>query len=244
MNRLYLSRVAVLGLTALAGAAAPARADFFRNLCHKDKCCDTQRVVLPSRSIEVVQEAPEVRVREATTRVRTRAAEVAPVVGTIYMPMSLPMVAAPATREVVTREVPVTREVVTREVPVTTREECVEQRAVNPFEAAHRAEVAIFRGEMAKAELQRTIDAQTRVLQRFAPGACDTTSAGSSIEKKLDQLSSDVQSLQKRMSDVEKLLIYHDNKLNPQPAGTMNTTPRGSESLNPPMPIVPPGSTK
>jgi hypothetical protein len=196
-------RLGVLSLAVGSAFAPSARADWLRNLCHKDGCADKQKIVIPSREIEVVTERPSVSVRELGPRTRTvRTVDSSlPMVGTLYVPMTFPMVGT-ATRG---------------EVGTTTREVEETRLVSNPFAAAHRAELALFQGELAKGELQRTIEYQNRILQRILSTTPGTTGTPSVIEEKVDKLAAQVEQLNKRLTDVERLLIYHDNLLQHKP---------------------------
>lgn len=189
MKRLLFLRL-VVGLVALPATAAAF--DPPRLVSKKSR--DTERVVLPAREIEIVNERPRVTVREEVpsrevTRevVRDRAPvrevvrEAAPV-GTIYVP-------APP-REVV-------REVV-REEP-------------SSLESAQRA---IIRGETARYEIQRNIEVQRRILECTTAGAPTVTVEGSGkLEQKLNQLVTDLNKLDARLTSAEKLLLYHNTML-------------------------------
>lgn len=191
MKTFPLLRAAAFGLAAL-----PATAGAFElpRLCAKDKK-EVERVTLPAREIEVVNEKPRVFVRETTTSrdtgtVRDVVSRDTVPVTTVYMPVS-------STREIVTQP---TREVV-REVAV---------REDSGFEANYRA---IVRGEMAKLEIQRTIEFQKKLLECLQSSGGSGGEDKSSLEKKLSQIQADLDKLNTRLTSVEKLLMYHDTLL-------------------------------
>lgn len=95
MKNCSMFRIGVFGLASLAGTASAFE---LPHICQKDRCAETQRVVLPQRQVEVVTERPRVIVREAPSREivsRVRSFETrgmletrgVAAVGTIYMPM-------------------------------------------------------------------------------------------------------------------------------------------------------------
>jgi len=203
-------RAVAIGL-ALALVSSPISAGDFWPLHHEkkscfDKSCDTTRVVIPSRQVEVVNERPQVIVRDSpsreivtrTLRHQTLAAPLA--IGTIYMPMALPTVGAfpmfgvpqPAVRETV-------------------------ETVPNHLESLHRAEVAQFQAnlhaEKARAELNVTLAAQQRVAARLGAGpvAPESGKCESSVEKKLAELTSQMKEMNDRVTSIERLLLIHDN---------------------------------
>jgi hypothetical protein len=100
----------------------------------------------------------------------------------------------------------------------------------NPLEAAHRAELLAHRATVAQAELQATIDAHNRVLQRIVnagvkSSSCNTTP--SDLDTRLTNLATDLDKLNTRVSAIEKLLIIHDNVLRAKVVGP-GSSPGGS----------------
>jgi hypothetical protein len=216
------------------------------DLFHKH-CAETQRVTLPSQQVEVTRETPRVVVREVSPArevvsrtVKHRAAEVGVVpIGTVYLPMAMPMFPAALPAAPASREIYETRELES-----------------NPLEAAHRAELAALRSERARRELEVTMEAHQRVLQRIAAPspssrALSDSASTAAIEKRLNDLSGEIQKLNDRVTSVEKLLLYHDNLLTQNPASRAApgpglpplapTTPptRGTAPLGTPTPLGP-----
>lgn len=228
-------RAAALGLLLSLALGTHARAsNFFHRLCHPKKCAETERVVLPQQQVEVVRERPSVVVREVVPAARhKRSTEVGIVpIQTVYMPLAMPMVPAmpafPAARDICD----------TRDLEF------------NPLEAVHRAELAAFRSDQAKRELEVTVEAQQRALQRFTAPTRSTTpepigsrgAGDAAMEQRLNQLSDEIQKLNNRVTAVEKLLIYHDNLIM-QGAGR-STVPAGPgiPPVGSALPMVPPPS--
>jgi hypothetical protein len=233
MSSSALSRLAVTCLVVLPAAAIPARAgEFLHNLFHGSKgcCAETQRITLPAQQVEVVAEQPRVVVREMGVRSIHRTAAVGAVpVGTVYMPMAFQVPA-------------VSMMGAFNSAPV---HEVTE--SANPLEVAHRAEVMALRSEQARAELQATVAAHQRVLQRIAAGPAPSPNGSdisSSVEQRLNQLSSDLTQLTNRVSSVERLLIIHDNVLKTKVGGSSGTgspsvpTPSSDSSTGPETPKV------
>lgn len=248
-------RVAVICLAMLSAAAVPARAgEFLHKLFHCTKDCgETQRVTLPAQQVEVVTEQPRVIVRETAARSvhRTAAVGVVPL-ATVYMPMTVPL--------------PMMFPMVGAHSSAALREvtESVER---NPLEVAHRAEVMALRSEQAKSELQATLEAHQRVLQRMAGGPSRVSGgsdcSASNVEQRLNLLTSELQQLNNRVASVERLLSIHDNVLKskvvaspgtrtpaePSPSPEESKTPSSSDEPKlstpsqpgSPPPMIPPG---
>ena len=204
-----------LGLALLGGDPAAANdgplSRLLHHKCDKPGCGETERVTIPGRQVEIVTERPRVTVTEAaparefvTRHVRShRVVESAPVaVGTVYLPVALPTVAAmplaaaPACRE-------------------STRESLSEG---NQFADLHQAEVAAHHAEVARLRVQATVEAQQRFLARMnanvqgrGPVAPDPSAA--EITRKIEELAGQVGKLNTRVETVEKILVFHDNLL-------------------------------
>ena len=231
--------VAAIGLALVPVTVTPARADFFPLFHHEkkscfDKSCGTTRVVIPQRQVEVVNERPQVIIREAapTREVVTRtvkhqrAAVAAPLaIGTVYMPVALPAIAG-------------VREVHTEALP-------------NPLESFHRAELAQYHAQLhadrAQAELNATLAAQKRVAARFGSPLSGSGGCDSDVKTRLDKLSDQLNQMNDRVTAVEKLLIIHDNIIKDKVLpGTGRIAPQGvtvppvAEPTKPPLPMIPP----
>ena len=230
----------VVCLVFLPFAVTPAHAwDFFQKLCPEkkscfDKYCESTRVVIPGRQVEIVNAQPQVVVRDTPTREVSRHLKfhhapgvTALPIGTVYMPMALPALAAPP---------------------------CPSAEA-NPLESFHRAELAQFQAhvtaEKARAELNATLAAQQRVTARLGTpltsgGGCDSPT----IEKRLTELANQMKEMNDRVTAIEKLLLTHDNiikdKVLPVGAAPSVTSSTSSGSTQPStptrtaVPMIPP----
>ena len=228
-------RVVALSLALLPAAVAPAHAgDFFpclhpeKKSCF-DKYCDSTRVVIPSRQVEVVHERPQVIVRETPARevvtrtVRHQSVAAPLAIGTVYMPMAMPMLGVPACG---------------------LHQPAAEAAPHNPLESFHKAELAQHMAELhaerARAELNATLAAQKRVAARLGAGAgnCDP----SSVEKKLTELTSQMKEINDRVTSLERLLLIHDNIIRDK---VLSATPisnpgTGATTVTPKLPMIPP----
>lgn len=225
-------RVAALCL-ALLPATASAGDFHWPKLCQDKKSCDTDRVTLPAQQVEIRTSRPQVTIREvsparevAARTFKHHGVSAVPI-GTIYLPVALPHLAA---------------------FPAVGAAPCIE---ANPLSEAHAAETAQLHSDHARAKLQATIDAHNRVMSRIAAGSRVSSSGGdqSDIQKRLEELKGQLTELNTRVTSVEKLLIIHDNIIQEKLLATTpdkNETPKKIEVIPPavttPMtvPMLPP----
>jgi hypothetical protein len=185
--------------------------ELFKSFCHDGK---QQHVTLPGRDILIEQDQPRVTIRETTARVKSRAGFAA--VGAVYMPMAFPMMGFGA-------------------FPTPSSDG---QRGYDaPLTSTHRALAAALDHEHAEALLRAEIDVATRALQRMASPPSTMSKACPSTDSSLQDLRNEIAQLKERMSDVERLLLYHDNAIRGKAAN-----PPGSPS--PAMPPVSNGSSQ
>jgi hypothetical protein len=155
--------------------------------CRHD-CCDTQTVKLPAQQVEVERAAPRITVTD-TTRV-SRAAY--PAIGTIYMPMAVPLAGFATGRDF----------------------ESTRDEEYDALRTAHMAERAKLRHDQARSALNAEVEAKKRVLERL--GTPDSTPAPSDLNDRINKISDKIDKLTDRVSSLEKLVLIHDNYLREQ----------------------------
>ena len=215
MRSATTGRVAALCL-ALLPATARAGDLHWPKLCPDKKSCETDRVTLPAQLVEIRTSRPQVTIREvaparevAARSMRHHAVAATPV-GMIYMPVALPQLAA---------------------FPAVGAAPCHDS---NPLTEAHAAETAQLHSEHAKAKLQATIDAHNRVMARIT-GSKPSGGDQSEIQKRLDELKTQLTELNTRVTSVEKLLIIHDNIIQEK----LLAAEKKPEIIAPPVSVVP-----
>ena len=158
---------------------------------HHDDCADTQTIRLPAQRVDIETTAPRITFSE-TTRVGRG---LAPVVGTVYMPLAMPLAGVGSGREA----------------------DLAREEDYDPLRTAHLAERALLRHEQAKAALRSEVEAKQRVLERLGTStAASFGAAPADIDKRLTQLSDQINKLTDRVTALEKLTLTHDSYLKEQ----------------------------
>jgi hypothetical protein len=115
-----------------------------------------------------------------------------PVVGTIYMPVSVPLMGCGGGRGL----------------------EGTADEDHNPLRTAHVAELSALRNEQARAALKAEVEASQRVLDRM--GSVSSVSApptSADLDKRLKDLNDQLTKLTDRVSTVERMSLTHDKYL-------------------------------
>src|SRR5262249_6207588 len=133
--------------------------------CHED-CCETT-VKLPAQRVVVEAPAPRVRVTEQT---RVSRGIVAPVIGTVYMPVAFPIAGLGIGG-------------------VGQRDLDVAQEDHNPLRSLHAAELARLQHDRALAVAKADVDAAKRAYDRFAVPAGTSRDLSPDCEQRLKELS-------------------------------------------------------
>ena len=167
MRFLSKGHLAALSLLVVPASQVAAGEIFHHGLCNKrDGSCETQRVTLPQRQVEIVTEQPRVTVREsAPIRIQRQRTELSlssnSVAGVVYMPMAMPMMGVSAFPGVQSTQV--------REVAES-----------NPLESVHRVELLNLRRDQAMAQLQVELETTQRAMLRNSTPAkkCEENGGG------------------------------------------------------------------
>jgi hypothetical protein len=191
MRRQFTTLIGVLTVLSFPVTGATAYgADFFG--C-KSKICETcdnvQVIKLPPQQIAVSAVQPKVVVRNS----RFQAAPVvqaAPMVATIYTPLALPL--------------------------TTVGEQRLEERS-SLLTAIHESDHQLLAITKAQAAQKAEMDATNRALQRHLDSLREmsTTATSSTTKDGIDakQLKIELDNINKRLADIEKLLSIHDDVL-------------------------------
>jgi hypothetical protein len=182
-----LSTSLALGL--VVGLSPGVRAGNLLGNCHTG-CCDTT-VKLPAQRVVVETAAPRVSVQQTQV-----SRGVAPAIGTVYMPVSLPVTGrgtAPTQGEAPPPE-------------------------DNPLRAVHAAELAQLRQAMARAMAKAEIEAAQRVLDRLNAADCpkpqvEPTKPPPDLKDRIKEVGDRIDKIADRIDAIEKLSLIHDNYL-------------------------------
>lgn len=174
---------------ALVGAAcSPAFAwDYFKKHghCDHDHCDAGATREVASRA--VIQE--NVRVSRG----------IAPI-GTVFMPLMLPVAGGTLTRDFDTRDLD------TREVDPLRDEG-------DGMRSAYRAVRANLRQEQARLALKAEIETKQRLLDMIASSKPTSAAASGTLESQLEKINENIAKLTERIAAVERLTLIHDNYL-------------------------------
>jgi hypothetical protein len=164
--------------------------DIFFKRGHHDGC-EKQTIRLPAQRVEVETTAPRITVHE-TTRVSRG---FAPVIGTIYMPLAMPLAGVGFGRG--------------------TDPTCEDD--YDALRTAHLAERATLRHEQARSALRAEVEAKQRVLERMGPlSASRSPCLPPDLDSRLREVSEQIGKLTERVLAVERLTLTHDNYIREQ----------------------------
>jgi hypothetical protein len=201
------ARSAILAFALACGLTQTAQAgDWLFHKCQQSDCCDTT-VKLPAQKVVVETAAPRVTVQETTRSVRG----VTPVIGTVYMPMAMPMMGLG-----------------------TGQKDADVQPDDNPLRGVHAAELAQLRHARALAIAKADLEAAQRVLDRMNTSDCpkpppEPIKPPTDMSQRIKAVGDKIDKIADRLNAIEKLSLIHDNYLRDE-----------IQNANPPMkPLVP-----
>jgi hypothetical protein len=189
-------RLAALSLVLIPGLASVAEGGDIFKRCGGGGCCDTT-VKLPAQQVVVEAPAPRVIVQPTAP---VRAGLAAPLVGTVYMPLTtmLPGVTPPAPPR------------------------AAEPGIGSALLSVHAAEAARLEYDKARSAAKAELDAAQRAYDRLQ-ASCDPSpapaAAASTPDSRLKDLTDKIEKVCDRITAIEKLSLIHDAYLKEQISG-------------------------